>query len=205
VSVKAGSFTPGSTGNVVITGLTFLPEELVFRIGNATAGDDTAQIARCDGWTTASNQSYDAFFIKPSGTCKQARGVDKCIRYMRDVSGTATDKIALASSFSRAEVDTGTTWIDGRTIFKTTFTASVTGSGSEQSLNLNIPPIVTYIVKAEGVINDISGWYPFEYMSPAATTTQNSQMKLRINSGVWQITFNTGVTGTLTITTYYVK
>lgn len=90
MSVKAGSFSPGATGDVVITGLTFLPTELVIRMGNATSADDTSVISRCDGWCTGANQSYDSFFHDSTGV-KQGRGTDKTVRYMRRVSGTITD------------------------------------------------------------------------------------------------------------------
>jgi len=109
------------------------------------------------------------------------------------------------NSFSRAEVNTGTTWIDGRPIYKTTFVQSVTGSGSEQAFNLNIAPSVSMVVKAEGGVLVGTDLFPFQYVNAAAPTAQNAQAKIRISGGVWQVALFAGANGTIYLTLYYVK
>lgn len=89
MSVKAGSFSPNTT-TVSITGLTFLPKEIVFRMGPTTGVDETSALARMDGWATTANQSYDTWYRDSTGS-KQSAATGSCIRYFRRVSGTITD------------------------------------------------------------------------------------------------------------------
>lgn len=89
MGVKVGSFTPAVTGNISVTGLSFLPDEIVFRLGSATGSVDTTVLRRCDGWTTANNQSYDSWFRDSTGTYQKA-ATDKCITHYDRVSGTVT-------------------------------------------------------------------------------------------------------------------
>ena len=89
MTTKIGSFSPNTT-TVSITGLTFLPNEIVFRMGPASGVDDTGALARMDGWATTSNQSYDVWYRDNSGS-KQSAATGSCIRYYRRVSGIITD------------------------------------------------------------------------------------------------------------------
>lgn len=89
MAVKAGSFTPNATGNLTVDNLTFLPTRLFFRVGAPTSSTDTTTTMRCDGWCTASNQSYDTIFEDASGRWSKA-GTDKCI-YTVKRSGTVVD------------------------------------------------------------------------------------------------------------------
>lgn len=89
MTAKAGSFSPG-TSSVVITGLTFLPKEIQFRMGPATGVDDIGALARCDGWATTANQSYDTWYRDSTGS-KQSAATGSCIRYYRRISGTISD------------------------------------------------------------------------------------------------------------------
>ena len=89
MAVKAGSFTPGNTGNVSVSGLTFLPTEITFRTGPQSGVTDTGKISRCDGWATAANQSYDTFYHDSTGT-QQSAATGKCLYSLNRVSGTIT-------------------------------------------------------------------------------------------------------------------
>lgn len=89
MTVKAGSFSPGMS-TVSISGLTFLPKEIQFRMGPASGVDDTGALARMDGWATAANQSYDTWYRDSTGS-KQSAATGSSIRYYRRVSGTITD------------------------------------------------------------------------------------------------------------------
>lgn len=93
MSVKAGSFSVGVTGNSSVVGLTFLPTEITFRLGPVTGVTDTSLIGKCDGWTTATNQSYDSVYRDGTGP-EQMAGIDKCIRLRRRVSGVMQDRVA---------------------------------------------------------------------------------------------------------------
>jgi hypothetical protein len=117
---KAGSFTP-SVGTGGVTGLAFLPTDITFRAGAATGSTHTDKIMYCNGWTTASNQSYDYGYA--DGTRFRCQGgTDKCIRmYIWDTSVTpAAWKEVLSATF----VSFDTNPVNGTYGFTLNFTAA---------------------------------------------------------------------------------
>lgn len=94
MSVKAGSFSPSasSSTNIGVDNLPFLPTKLILRVGNSST-TVTTSLARGDGWTTDTNQSYDCTFQDSTGMSQQ-RGTDKCLRVEKRVSGTVVDAVA---------------------------------------------------------------------------------------------------------------
>lgn len=91
MSVKAGSFSVGSTGNHSVTGLTFLPTNVTFSVG-ARNGTTETVVQLCRGWTTASNQSFDSIYGDSTGF-QSIGGTTKCITHYARVSGTLTLKV----------------------------------------------------------------------------------------------------------------
>ena len=110
-------------------------------------------------------------------------------------------------NYTTAEVDTGFTWIDTKTIYKQTFSITTLSSASEQTFNIGLNAATTRIIKVEGgVQNTAPDYYPIEYMNPGATTVQNMQLKLaRVAVDQWQVRCNTGTSGTLIITIWFTK
>lgn len=107
MSVKAGSFTPSGTGNITVNNLTFLPTRLFLRVGPTTSSVDTTSTARSDGWTTASNQSYDSIFEDSTGRYQQA-GTDMCIRLFQRNGTTHVVEDNMAASFVDFHTNTPT-------------------------------------------------------------------------------------------------
>jgi len=91
VSVKVGSFTPSATGNVSVSGLSFLPTNVIFSAGPRFNTTETV-IKYCRGWMTANNQSYDSLYQDSTGS-RSKGGTDKSIVVWDRVSGTITDKV----------------------------------------------------------------------------------------------------------------
>lgn len=98
MAVKAGSFSP-NTSTVAITGLTFLPTEIQFRMGNQSGVDDTGALARMDGWATTANQSYDTWYRDGSGS-KQSAATGSSIRYFRRTGGGTITDVTVGSLVS---------------------------------------------------------------------------------------------------------
>ena len=108
-------------------------------------------------------------------------------------------------NYSTTEALTGGTWIDGKPIYKQTFSVSTTASGNEQIFNIGLSTSTTRIIKVEGGSGSMD-YYPIEYINPNATTLQNMQLKISYVSGTgWQIRCNSGAAQTLIITIYFVK
>lgn len=110
-------------------------------------------------------------------------------------------------AFSTTEALTGDTWIDGKPIYRQTYSLTTAASGNnEQVFNTTLGSAVTRIIKVEGGIQS-SGldYWPLQYVNPNATTLQNSQMKVSYVNPQWQIRGNWGGVGSLIVTIYYVK
>lgn len=111
-------------------------------------------------------------------------------------------------SFSTSAQATTQRWIDGKLIYKQTFSLSLTGSGSEQIFTIGLTSSATTVVKVEGIKKDtgsyVGDYYPIEYSNPAAPAAQNMQLKLSKTGSAWEVRCNSGSAGTLLLTTYYV-
>src|SRR4051812_44912812 len=93
MGVKAGSFTAGATGNVSVTGLTFLPTNILFSLGAPTSTTDTTKIQHCRGWCTSANSSYDCLFQDSTGP-EQIAATGQAIRLRKRSAGTMVDAVA---------------------------------------------------------------------------------------------------------------
>lgn len=115
--------------------------------------------------------------------------------------------IASVGDYSTSEADTGFKWIDGKAIYKKTVSLSVSASSGEQIFTDPIPSVATQIIRVEGGLSVTAGsdYYPLEYVNPGATTLQNMQLKFSKVAGSWQLRYNSGASGTLTVTTFYTK
>lgn len=93
MACKAGSFTPVGTGITPVNNLPFLPTRIFIRVGSQAGGSpDATTTSRCDGWATASNQSYDTWYN--DGTLKkQNNGTNKLIVYYYKVGATVNEVI----------------------------------------------------------------------------------------------------------------
>lgn len=99
MSVKVGSFTPAFTGNVTVDNLTFLPTNLILRVGNSSSSTITT-VARGDGWCTANNQNYDATYVDTANNrMSQKSGTDRTLRVEKWDSGTSSMVDALSCTF----------------------------------------------------------------------------------------------------------
>jgi hypothetical protein len=108
MTTKIGSFSPNSS-TVAITGLTFLPKEIVFRMGPATGVDDTGALARSDGWATLANQSYDVWYRDSTGS-KQSAATGSCIRYYRRNGGGTIADVTVGSLASFDTITPGSNY-----------------------------------------------------------------------------------------------
>ena len=126
------------------------------------------------------------------------------------LNAPASGAVSLADenqSFSTSAQATTQRWIDGKLIYKITQAFTLAGSGIEQVFTSSIPFAATRIVKVEGGQQTNGGtpdYYPIEYSNPAAPATQNMQLKLSKTGAAWEVRCNTGIAGTLLLTTYYV-
>lgn len=91
MAVKRGSFTIGSTGNVQVVGLTFLPTNVDFFMSGRFGTDETRE-QYSNGGMTSANQNVDALFDDSTG--KRSRSfTDRCINLYERVSGNITGKV----------------------------------------------------------------------------------------------------------------
>jgi hypothetical protein len=111
------------------------------------------------------------------------------------------------NKYSTTEQDMGQKWIDGKTIFRQTFEVNTHSLGNvEQIIDIGLPKTASLtIIKVEGGIRAGADFYPVEYINPNAPSGQNSQLKVTFYNGSWQLRFNTGSAGLLSITIYYTK
>lgn len=124
-----------------------------------------------------------------------------------DASGNVSSE---SRDFTTAEFNTGAKWIDGKTIYRRSYSWAVTASGSEQGYT---DASISYanmgnIIRTEGGLKtSAANWefYPFGYVNPAAATLQNFQFKFGYTANAFQIRYNAGTSGTANITVYYTK
>ena len=110
------------------------------------------------------------------------------------------------NKYSTAEQDTGQKWLDGKNIFRQTFEVNTRSLGNvEQIIDIGLPKTSLTIIKVEGGIRAGADFYPVEYINPNAPSGQNSQLKVTFYNGGWQLRFNTGSVGLLSVTIYYTK
>jgi hypothetical protein len=111
------------------------------------------------------------------------------------------------NKYSTTEQDTGQKWLNGKNIFRQTFEVNTRSLGNvEQIIDIGLPKTSSLtIIKTEGGIRAGVDFYPVEYINPNAPSGQNSQLKLTFYNGGWQLRFNTGSAGLLSVTIYYTK
>jgi len=110
------------------------------------------------------------------------------------------------NKYSTAEQDTGQKWLDGKNIFRQTFEVNTRSLGNvEQIIDIGLPKTSLTIIKVEGGTRAGADFYPIEYINPNAPSGQNSQLKVTFYNGGWQLRFNTGSVGLLSVTIYYTK
>lgn len=111
------------------------------------------------------------------------------------------------NKYSTTEQDTGQKWLNGKNIFRQTFEVNTRSLGNvEQIIDIGLPKTSSLtIIKTEGGIRAGADFYPLEYINPNAPSGQNSQFKVTFYNGGWQLRFNTGSAGLLSITIYYTK
>jgi len=111
------------------------------------------------------------------------------------------------NKYSTTEQDTGQKWLNGKNIFRQTFEVNTRSLGNvEQIIDIGLPKTSSLtIIKTEGGIRAGADFYPIEYINPNAPSGQNSQLKVTFYNGGWQLRFNTGSAGLLSITIYYTK
>lgn len=127
------------------------------------------------------------------------------------LSAADIDWSTMPDGYSTTEKSTRATWIDGKTIYKHTFSLSLASSGSEQIFTIGLSTATTKVIKVEGGITSshyVGDFYPLQYMNPGASTLQNMQLKLSyVSSGTphWEVRCNSGAGGNLIITVFYTK
>ncbi len=112
-----------------------------------------------------------------------------------------------ANKYSTDEQDTGQKWINEKPIFRQVFTVNTRAQGNvEQIIDIGLPKTSSLtIIKTEGGIRAGVDFYPIEYINPNAPSVQNSQLKVTFYNGSWQLRFNTGSAGVLTVIVYYTE
>lgn len=105
-------------------------------------------------------------------------------------------KTAFGGSYSTSEVNTGFTWIDGKTIYKRTYTLN-TGTG--QIYNYAHGISVSTPIKAEGTINGISLPLQVPYDDAYSVCVYMTLTNISLRRGP------SGSTGTADITVWYTK
>jgi hypothetical protein len=146
----------------------------------------------------------------PDGTLKESAIPELKPQVIPDKSITA-DKIDFTTmpdnKYTIAKQDTGKKWINEKTIFRQIFTTNTKAQGNvEQIVDIDLPKKESLqIIRVEGGIRTGADFYPLEYINPNAPSGQNSQIKLTFYNGGWQMRFNTGSAGTLTLTVYYTE
>lgn len=110
------------------------------------------------------------------------------------------------NKYTNTKQDTGQKWINEKSIFRQVFTVNTRAQGNvEQIIDIGLPKTASLtIIKVEGGIRAGVDFYPVEYINPNAPSGQNSQLKVTFN-GSWQLRFNTGSAGMLTIIIYYTE
>ena len=111
------------------------------------------------------------------------------------------------NTYTTAKQDTGQKWVNEKTIFRQVFTTNTKAQGNiEQIVNIDLPKKDSLqIIKVEGGIRTGADFYPIEYINPNAPSGQNSQLKLTFYNESWQMRFNTGSVGVLTVIVYYTE
>ena len=111
------------------------------------------------------------------------------------------------NTYTTAKQDTGQKWVNEKTIFRQVFTVNARAQGNvEQIINIDLPKNNSLqIIKAEGGLRAGDDFYPLEYINPNAPSAQNSQLKVTFYGGSWQLRFNAGNAGVLTIIIYYTE
>lgn len=146
----------------------------------------------------------------PDGTLKESAIPELKPQVIPDKSITA-DKIDFTTmpdnKYTIAKQDTGKKWINEKTIFRQVFTTNTKAQGNtEQIVNIDLPKKDSLqIIKVEGGIRTGTDFYPLEYINPNAPSGQNSQLKLTFYNESWQMRFNTGSVGVLTVIVYYTE
>lgn len=146
----------------------------------------------------------------PDGTLKESAIPELKPQVIPEKSITA-DKIDFTTmpdnKYTTAKQDTGKKWINEKTIFRQVFTTNTKAQGNtEQIVNIDLPKKDSLqIIKVEGGIRTGADFYPLEYINPNAPSGQNSQLKLTFYNESWQMRFNTGSVGVLTVIVYYTE
>lgn len=146
----------------------------------------------------------------PDGTLKESAIPELKPQVIPEKSITA-DKIDFTTmpdnKYTIAKQDTGKKWINEKTIFRQVFTTNTKAQGNtEQIVNIDLPKKDSLqIIKVEGGIRTGADFYPLEYINPNAPSGQNSQLKLTFYNESWQMRFNTGSVGVLTVIVYYTE
>lgn len=111
------------------------------------------------------------------------------------------------NKYTNTKQDTGQKWVNEKTIFRQVFTANTRSQGNvEQIIDIGLPKTASLtIIKVEGGIRTGVDFYPIEYINPNAPSGQNSQLKVTFYNGSWQLRFNAGNAGVLTIIIYYTE
>ena len=111
------------------------------------------------------------------------------------------------NKYTNAKQDTGQKWVNKKPIFRQVFTVNTRAQGNvEQIVDIDLPKSSSLqIIKVEGGIRAGADFYPIEYINPNAPSGQNSQLKITFYNGSWQLRFNTGSAGALTVIIYYTE
>nr|DAN29066.1 MAG TPA: hypothetical protein [Caudoviricetes sp.] len=111
------------------------------------------------------------------------------------------------NKYTNAKQDTGQKWVNEKPIFRQVFTVNTRAQGNvEQIIDIDLPKNSSLqIIKTEGGIRAGADFYPIEYINPNAPSGQNSQLKVTFYNGSWQLRFNTGSAGVLTVIVYYTE
>lgn len=111
------------------------------------------------------------------------------------------------NKYTTAKQDTGQKWVNEKPIFRQVFTVNTRAQGNaEQIIDIDLPKNSSLqIIKTEGGIRAGADFYPIEYINPNAPSGQNSQLKVTFYNGSWQLRFNTGSAGVLTVIVYYTE
>ena len=111
------------------------------------------------------------------------------------------------NKYTTTKQNTGQKWINEKPIFRQVFTVNTRAQGNvEQIIDIGLPKAASLtIIKVEGGLRAGVDFYPIEYINPNAPSGQNSQLKLTFYNESWQLRFNTGSAGVLTVIVYYTE
>lgn len=130
-------------------------------------------------------------------------------RGLTEIVAAIRDQKPSTFSYTTDEVDTGTTWIDAKTIYKKTISGTLAATAGARSVVALTPAGFTALIHSEGYIQEADGvrFMINSSRSPAASFTINAYANIMDAGAAPSLFYGASATGTASyaITLYYTK